>query len=362
MGTSQPKQSELLAGPEYTMPSDLFEALYQTFQMATQGRGCSIDERFYTIGGHTICLRFAGSALIPSITQALSHLTAEHSSVPSLTICLWDSDSTHTPMPPCPWSTDDFDARGEVHSYKNDCIQMAFHLGAGILSALNTESNLGLFWIRNAHQVPYYRRAAPLLTILHWWMWNQGCQIVHAAAVGTMSGGVLLAGRSYSGKSTTALACLHSKLLYAGDDYVLICAQPTPFVYSLYNSVKVEPNNIQKFPHLLSGLSNADRLSKEKALIFLHDYCPEKVTIGFPVRAVLLPRTTGIPETRIERASPGASLLSLAPNTVFRLPGARQRSLQNVANFVKQIPSYYLELGTDLDKIPSVIMSLLSEN
>jgi hypothetical protein len=346
---------------EDTRPAAFFQEAYQAFQRAEEAAGGPAD-RFYNIGEYMVRLRFAGSALIPFITPALEHLAAKHGSAPALTVCLWDRASTHTEMPPCPWATDDYDARGEVRDYNNDRIHIAFHLGAGVLSMLDTRLDLALCWIRDARQLPYYRSAAPLLTILHWWMRNRGRQLGHAAAVGTPRGGVLIPGKSGSGKSTIALACLHSELLYIGDDYVLLSGQPIPFAYSLYNSAKLDPDHIKRFPHLWPTVSNPGRLDKEKALIFLHNHYPHKVTMGFPVRAILLPCITGLPETRLEKASPAASLIALAPSTIFRLPGARHEAFQNLADFVKQVPSYVLELGTDLVKIPGVILGLLSEN
>ena len=109
-------------------------------------------------------------------------------------------------------------------------------------------------------------------------------------------------------------------------------------------------------------VSNSDRLPQEKALIFLEDHYPDKLTTGFPIRAILVPRITGLPETRLTKSSPAAGLRALAPSTIFQLPGARNDDFQNLIGIVKQVPSYDLELGTDLDRIPNAISGLLSED
>lgn len=354
-------QSDSLVKVEDTSPATFFKKAYQTFQQAQQLAGGPVN-RFYTIGGYTIQLRFAGPALIPFITPALEHLRAEPGSTPALTVCLWDSVSTRTEMPPPPWSADDYIARGEVRGYNDARIHTTFHLGSGILSMLDTTLNVALFWIRGATSIPYYETGAPLRTILHWWMYSRERQFAHAAAVGISKGGVLLAGRGGSGKSTTALTCLSSKLLYVGDDYVLLGRQSAPFVYSLYNSAKLNADHIQRLPHLLPMVSNSEKLDAEKALIFLHDHYPDKVTKGFPVRAILLPRVTGLPETRLKETSSAVSLAALAPSTIFQLPGAGPEVLGHLSEFVRQIPGYVLELGTDLSRIPGVILGLLSED
>ena len=361
----QARQSGALTSPsppnaERTSPVAFFETVYRAFQQAEEVVGDPID-RFYAIGACTIRLRFAGSALIPFITPAFEHLAVQPVPAPALTICLWDSVSTRTKMPPPPWSSDAYIARGEVCGYSDEHIQTVFNLGSGILNMFDATRNVALFWIRDAKSVPYYETGHPMREILHWFMRNHERQFVHAAAVGTSKGGVLLAGKGGSGKSTTALACLSSDLMYAGDDYVLLGGKPAPYVYSLYNSAKLDADFIQKLPHLVPKVSNFDRLNTEKALIFLRDHYPDKVTTGFPIRAILVPRITGLPETRLTKSSPAAGLRALAPSTIFQLPGARNDDFQNLIGIVKQVPSYDLELGTDLDRIPSVISDLLSE-
>jgi hypothetical protein len=126
---------------------------------------------------------------------------------------------------------------------------------------------------------------------------NRGLQLVHAAAVGNSNGGVLIGGKGGSGKSTTALTCLESKLNYIGDDYTLLGLDSgRPVVHSLYNSAKLNSDHVQRFPTLLPKVSNPDRLADEKALLFVNEHYPAKVATQLPVRAVLLPRVTGSPE------------------------------------------------------------------
>ena len=367
MTFEQVNQPDTSIRGENTSPAVFFETVYQAFQRAEQAAGGSLD-RFYNIGGYTIRLRFAGPALVPRITPALEHLTTKPSSSPMLTVCLWDSASTGTQMPPPPWTADTYTAHGEVYSfdegrvhYHDDRIQMYFYMGDNVLM-IDTKSALAIFWICDARQLPYYESGAPLRTLLHWRLSNQGRQFVHAAAVGTAEGGVLLAGKGGSGKSTSVLACLDSPLVYASDDYCLLATEPAPYVYSLYSSAKLDADNIHRFPHLAFAISNADRLDTEKALLFLHEHCPKKIVTGFPIRALLLPRVTCRSETTLTPASPITGLQALAPSTLFQLPGAGHSAFQIMSKFVKQVPCYHLELGTDLAQIPEVILGLLSKD
>src|SRR5688572_6935323 len=74
-----------------------FEQAYEGFQAAS-GSGGAIDA-FFDIGGHTVRLRMAGTGLFSAITPALEHLAVPPISAPALTVCMWDSESTRTPLP-----------------------------------------------------------------------------------------------------------------------------------------------------------------------------------------------------------------------------------------------------------------------
>jgi len=337
-----------------------FNEAYHAFLKAREVSSGSID-RFYTISGFTIRLRFAGSALMPLIMPALEHLNSEPPPKWELTVNLWDTFSTGTGIPRPPWSIDDYDARGEVCRYNKEGIYTAFHLAPGTFSMLNSNLNQAVYWVRDYRKLPYYESGSPLLRILHWWMQERGLRVIHAGSVGTHDGGVLLAGKGGSGKSTIALSCLDSGLLYAGDDYVLLSGGSIPFVHCIYNSGKLYADQMKYFDHLKPAVSNPEMLGEEKALIFLHGHYSNKLTRGFPIQAILSPRITELKETTLTPASPMIGLRDLAPSTMFQLPGTKPETLRVLARLVKQVPCFNIWLGKDLSQIPETILRLLSE-
>lgn len=317
-----------------------------------------VVERFFRPAGQTICLRFAGDVLVPLLAPALQHCEVPPSPA-ALTIRVWDSGSTGTPMPPPAWSSADMRARGEIAGWEHGPLRLAYQTPPDTVSMMDEEHAEAVFWIEDAALTPYYESGAPLRSILHWWMRRQSMQLVHAAAVGTPDGGVVLAGKGGSGKSSTALACLDSELFYAGDDYCVVSAGSAPVVHSLYNTAKVHGEDVARFPHLRSAVSNAGKLSEEKALLFLHGFLPHRLIAGFPLRAVLAPRVTG-GTTKVVAISPTEALRALAPSTIFQLPGAGADAFRLLAGVTAGVPCYRLELGPDTAAIPAVITDILS--
>lgn len=349
---------------------ELFNLLYAAFQRANSAIGETI-ELFYHIGGHTICLRFAGDALISRITPAFNHLLAAPTTSPDLTICLWDRASTGIRMTLLSklfrymswhWQ-ESVDGRGELKGFNSERIRAALHPGPNIVSVLDLQQNLALYWVENAEQIVWFETGSPLQKILHWWMAQHKRQFVHAGAVGTSDGGVLLVGKGGTGKSTTTLACLQSGLSYVGDDYCLIATEPSPYVYSLYNTAKLKGDeDLARFPHLTGRVYNPARAEDEKIMLFLYDHCPDKVVKGLPLQAILLPQVTGQIETTLKSTTSGLALGALAPSTIVQLPGAGQTALRMMSQLVKQVPCYILKVGTDLHNIPGAILKVLSRS
>jgi hypothetical protein len=337
---------------------EYFQSVYDLFKSSQQITGSV--ERSYIIGGYRIRLSFSGEALL-SLTRALEHLAAadDHSN-PDLTICLWDSESTGQRMIPRPWHESDFLARGVIQGYNTERIYTAFQHGSGAVSVLDQERSLAVFWAPES-KLPYWEYGSPLRTVLHWWLLSKGLQLVHAAAVGNSTGGVLIGGKGGSGKSTTALACLESNLSYIGDDYTLLGFDSGPVVHSLYNSAKLNSDHVQRFPALLPKIANTERLADEKALLFVNEHYPLKVATRLPVRAILIPRVTGLAETSLKRVSVAMALAALAPSTIFQLPRAGNEALKFLATFARGLPCFSLEAGTDLSTIPRLIEGLLAE-
>jgi hypothetical protein len=337
------------------------EALRRRFRRAVRSAGCAV-ERFISVGGHTVRLRFAGPVLVSHVFPAFEHLVVEAEPNPALSVNLWDSASTGEAFPTPPWDVEDYVAAGEAWGFNDGRFSTISHPTHHTFSLLDRQRDEAIYWVHRADRFPQHEAGSPLLKILHWWMGDHGRLVVHAGAVGGASGGVLLVGAGGSGKSTAALACIDSELAYAGDDYCLVSEGSSPHVYSLYNSGMVHPEDAARLSFLNPALKNPGSSGGEKALYLIHGRFAHKTATSFPLEAILIPSVDGHPRTSLSPASPAAGARALIPSTLVQLRGGGHpaRAFRAMTRLVKRMPCYHLELGPDAAEIPRVILGLLA--
>jgi hypothetical protein len=335
-----------------------FEAAHDAFQEA-QAQSDSCIMRSYNVAGRTIDFHFAGRALFRLIDSALSHLATDSQRPPHRTICLWDRASTGTAIPPLHRTMHGHIGPEQTRGNTSRRIRTAFQEDYGALSMFDTGRDLALFHVPSAEHLPIHERAAPIRIILHWCIESPSVQLVHAGAVGTSHGGIVLAGKGGVGKSTTALTCLERGMRYVGDDYIAIDTTLVPFAWSLYGTAKLNDDSVCRLPRLAASISNPNRPATDKALIFLATQYRNQIVDGFPIKAIVLPQVTDLPKTELVRTSGAASLIALAPGSIFYLPDAGAPAFHAISTFVKEVPSYALRIGKNCTSIPDLLADLI---
>jgi hypothetical protein len=364
---NRPAPDEIAEDPR----TDGLDLVRQNFRRAAASAS-SCPERFFRIGGRSLRLRFAGDALVAPLTRAIAHLEIERTDSPDFAIDLWDSASTSTELSPllagliemaerAPF--DVLSSRYELRPLQNDRVSSTYDLGSGVLSVFDAIGNRAFYWVRDAEELPYYERGAPLRTLFNWWLSQRDLHCAHAAAVGTDDGALLLTGRGGSGKSTTALACLNAGMQYASDDYCVIGRHPTPEVYSLYNTGKLRDEvDLARQPNFGPWIANRERSGDEKLLMFLYEHAPDRLLLSAPLRAIVIPRVAaGATESELHEISPALALRALAPTSMFQLPGSAAQAMLMMAGLVKALPCYRLDAGSDIAAIPGLLRDLLTE-
>jgi hypothetical protein len=343
--------TRLQAGVKDTSLGVAFDELRDGFERAAER--LEVSEHRLRLGSETIELRIAGEAMARAVLPALAHL-AESDPVghqPDLVVRVWDTVGSDTRLPHLPGVLDD--AVGRSH-YDGE-VTLSFRMFEAAVSAVHAGRGEAVHCVADGQRLAPYDIAHPLSEIFAWWLSRSGCYRVHAAAVGTAAGGVLLAGASGAGKSTSALTCLHAGMAFAGDDTVLVRAAP-PSAISLYNSGRVDRDLLGRYPNVFPRLELPS--GEEKAVGF---FAQGSMTREIALRAVVLPRVVPGGRCRIGVGSRATALLALAPWAVFHSPGDESGALSSIRNLLAVLPVYTLEIGDDLSRIPILLSGLIEE-
>lgn len=340
-----------------TAQIDFFEAILErTLEAEQRVRPLRIR---LDVAGISIELVFAGEILLPYVLPALAHLEVPTHGEPDLRIHVWDSDSTGIDFVMPPVSQDCFTTRGDIWGMSSARIRSAFHWIEFSVNVFDLERREGVFWVRSKSCVSNWTRGSPLRTLLHWSMEASGRQLVHAAAVGTDEGALLITGRGGVGKSTTALACLEAGMQLLGDDYVVVGLDPEPRVFGLYRSAKLTAEQLRRFPDLADLVGPDDFLEDGKALILLDPSMTRQIPSSLPLRALVTPRFADARESFFGTADPLDLQQAAAITTMSQLPHAGPRTHAFFERMVHTLPVGRLHLGTQIDRIPAAIESYL---
>lgn len=306
------------------------------------------------VAANRLHIRFSDARLADALMGAFNYRRLERGGAPDLTILVWDSPVEQWVAPLL-----ELIGPGSPHAgaMSFSAAGVVLHLRswpAPTLQAIDMERRIGLYWTAAAMPIASGDRCRPFLPILHWLLADGPWQFVHASAVGYESGGVLLAGKGGSGKSTTALACARAGWRYAGDDFVLVDDAPEPRIDAIYSSARLRPDMTRHFPELArlrvvpNGAGDTDK----------HDFLLAQAVAmsafsGFPLRAILVPRV-GAAATALRPASRAEALRALAPSTLAHLKDVR-RVFDKIARLAAAVPCFRLDLGPELDAIPAAI-------
>lgn len=370
MATSQSRSCLMALVPKFDaeLPNEtlgsrkLREALdeaWSAYERAAARSGETVTD--IDVAGSRIRLKFAGPVLIEPIISAIDHRRIPVAGAADITIGLFDRDSTGiAPLVADTLVTPDALERA-VTRFSDKGLHLVYQHGTlPLLQTFDAARGRALFWINDAAELPIWDRCKPLRLVLHWAFAGGPWQPIHAGAVCGPHGGVLIGGRAGVGKSTAALSCVRAGWRYAGDDYVLITTDPVPRAENMFNSARLWDDMLLRFPELKPTVLNPEGTSSgEKADLRLAERLARQDLGGFPVRAILLPKVTGSLDSKTVQVSAARAMKAMAPSTLLTLYGESSNAFRRISEFVSAVPSFRLELGTDIDRIPRAIDDML---
>jgi hypothetical protein len=342
--------------------AEIFQNLAEAFLWAMKKNLDQVSESFYKFAGHPVRVRIVGRGLAEHLLLPVSHLQVHEpaSLIPQLTIDLWDEKATgiccRTAAPAGVLQA------GEVSATSTDGRFFGHH-SPNTVTCFDRQTQHIIGSIAWGETVYLYERGKPLTRPLIAWYSDRNVQVIHGGLVSQDNQGILFGGWSGAGKSTSALACLHDGFDYFGEDYVGLQKLPdgTFMGYSIYNSAFLETSHLARFPALAPYIQKAKFLSEDKSLVLLSQVFPEKLKRSVPIRLLLLPRVTDLPESQIRPALKTKALLTLGPSTLLGIPGLGSRRLDVLARLVEQLPCYWLDLGHNLGSIPRCVKELVAQ-
>ncbi|NIQ53682.1 MAG: hypothetical protein GWN71_09775 [Gammaproteobacteria bacterium] len=133
--------------------------------------------------------------------------------------------------------------------------------------------------------------------------------------------------------------------------------------HSMYSSTHLEPHHLERFPWLEPHAIPGRLPGEDKSLVLLADAKPDGLSTHASIRALALPRVVDAEETRFRPASRLEALLRLAPSTLLQLPHAcaTPDGLGRLGEMVETLPTFWLDLGRDMERIPERAAELLRE-
>lgn len=330
------------------------------YKLAERQAGGAIF-RHISLNGLSIKLCFAGTVMLDYVMPAFAHLICSPLQEISLTVCLWDSQTTNSPLPNGPWTESIRAGREDRVMFNRDDFHLLYCMDSNVCSAIDTSSRMAFYQVPTVECLPYYETAAPMRMILHWWAeLNEMC-FIHAAAVSFAGKAVLLVGRGGAGKSTTALVGMQCGLEYIGDDYIMISLAPIPKAFSIYGTAKVNPTLLDAIPDLQNYMWHAPVGNGDKAILYLGHGSVKHITTGVPIKAIFMPVIKYCTTPLITRESTMKIFSELAVSTIFQMPGSGNKTLKGIAELVKSTPGFTLSLSKDLYKNAAALKTFLQQ-
>ncbi len=301
----------------------------------------------FCMAGRNVRVLSATQHIAEEFSRSLQHLEVPSARPTDLNIYVWertshDLQTMQTMVPE--------DAEIQISD-------LVFQFNQQCISIFDRTNARAFFWINSMTELGDWHRAKPFRSIIHWFLSQHGLSMIHGAVVGTESGSVLITAKGGSGKTTTAITCFLSGLNYLSDDYVAIDCE-AKMAYSLFNSAMLTSDNLLRFPEFTPHVQNPVREEHIKALVYLHQFHPHRLSRQAPLKAILIPRVMHTTRTSIVPTGRVHALMAIAP-TIRSLRNYEQEKLSAAKRLAESLPCFELLLGSDMQDVARTIRTFV---
>jgi len=319
-----------------------------------------VQVRRYRIAGVPVALHIGAAGVAQSMLHAIEPLACPEDTAPAeLSLFVWDGARDGVTLPESPVLRREDAPEAGLGGYSGASLRAFYQPNAGVLSLFDAAARCAHWWLRDVATTPYYERAAPFKHVLQWWIAERGGALLHSAAVGVDGEGILIAGPSGSGKSSTALACVDAGFAFASDDYVLVDAKHPPTAHLAYATAKVMRESLARHQRHHRHFRNLAR-DDEKPMLFVHDAAPDQVGLSLALRGIVLPAVMHRATTRLVPIRSAEMLRALAPSSILLFPLAGDAAFRRMAELCRELPCWRAELADDPNDVAAALRGLLT--
>lgn len=307
------------------------------------------EEDRVTALGRTFALRYVGTGLRERFEPAIRHI-ASSGGHPELTICCWDATGSKIALPNPPWRPWDFVRGGRIRGMITGDLIAKFDGRAGLFEVIDARHRRGLFHVVDGSRLPAWHDRCPFRFSFAHWADAAGVAMMHAAAVVVDGSGLVLAGVSGSGKSTTASVAALNGMELLGDDTCLV--DPLgPIVASIYGLTKLENESVMRIGADRLAAWAPIRSADSEAIL-----APSDLARQAPLRCVLALEINGEETTRLsERLDTDEALHVLMETVREENHGLTPGAIAALESVVAAAPVRRLLLGADQEEIVSAL-------
>jgi hypothetical protein len=304
--------------------------------------------RFYSIGPLSIALHASDERMLAFAGGALEHARRDGRGTCHIRIAAIDAGRLGLPRPPAIPGTEHLrPPMDEVNLRAGGRITAIHQAGACAWESYDPATRTGVLLAADAAGIAPWEWASPLKRLIAWATRDESFGLLHGAVIGDARGGLILAGTTGVGKSTTAAAALLSGLSSAGDDLVMVSSDDRGQVvaHAAYDSVKLSEDTLRLISAVAPNSSTPSGPGVAKHILRLSELGSGRLSSVVPLRAILLPRLVGGVRSMIRPGSKAAALRALGPVSGFVMRVTPDVSFALAARLVRDLPCFSLDLG-----------------
>jgi hypothetical protein len=331
------------------------------------------------MAGLRLRLRYPGEGLRAALLTPFEHLAGSSPGEdPALTISLFDTASSGVEPPRPLWGPIEAPAgTNPVARLRSERACVLAAAGSRALTAAAPGAGIAVFHLPDASAIPTSERAAPIREALRLLMAARRRLMTHAGAVGRDGRGVLVVGRGGSGKSTLALSCALAGMGVVADDYVLL--EPDSLTaHAMQSTAKLTEDSAERLAVPAAAFDPAGfeptLEGPAKALVDVRALAPGALKRRLEIRAILAP-TLSLPqpayiagggrldeiEPAVQPISAAEGLRAVAPSTIVQSGFGGASSFAALADLVRRVPSFGLDLSPDPAANAAAVDRLVTE-